>query len=163
MPLFSPPEQARFWIAVASAEHVRIGRARGFMQVCHGKHGPLARISPGDGLVYYSPVEQFGANAKYRCFTALGLVREGSPFQVDMGGGFTPFRREVDWLPIRETPIAPLLECLAFSSGKRNWGYALRFGLFEIPRGDFETLRQRMVVSLPREGRKDEVVRESPC
>ena len=35
------------WIAVASAEHVRRGRADGFMQVCHGKGGPLARIRAG--------------------------------------------------------------------------------------------------------------------
>ncbi len=25
------------WIAVASAEHVRLGHAHGFMQICHGK------------------------------------------------------------------------------------------------------------------------------
>lgn len=44
-----------FWVAVASAEHVRIGRKDGFMQVNHGKAAPLRRIKPGDGIVYYSP------------------------------------------------------------------------------------------------------------
>jgi hypothetical protein len=29
------------WIAVASAEHVRLGQAGGFMQVSHGKAAPL--------------------------------------------------------------------------------------------------------------------------
>ena len=29
------------WVAVASAEHVAIGRAQGFMQVGHGKGAPL--------------------------------------------------------------------------------------------------------------------------
>jgi hypothetical protein len=161
MPLFSTSAQARFWIAVASADHVRKGCAQGFMQVCHGKRGPLARVSHGDGVAYYSPTVQFGANAKYRCFTALGFVRPGSPYQVDKGWGFTPFRRDVDWLPARETAIAPLLECLAFSAGKRNWGYALRFGLFEITHGDFEILRERMVDNSPQERHKDGVHGES--
>ena len=43
----------RAWIAVASAEHVRLGRAQGFMQVCHGKGGPLRRTAPGDTVIYY--------------------------------------------------------------------------------------------------------------
>lgn len=46
---------SRNWVAVASAEHVRIGRAAGFMQVCHGKAAPLRRIKPGDRVAYYSP------------------------------------------------------------------------------------------------------------
>ena len=35
------------WIAIASAELVRIGRAQGFMQVCHGEAASLHRLSPG--------------------------------------------------------------------------------------------------------------------
>ena len=42
----------KYWIAVASAEHARRGKA-GFMQVNHGKKGPLQRIRAGDGVVYY--------------------------------------------------------------------------------------------------------------
>jgi hypothetical protein len=45
----------RYWIAVASAGHARRGRQAGFMQVCHGKGGPLRRLRAGDGIVYYSP------------------------------------------------------------------------------------------------------------
>lgn len=37
-----------FWIAVASAEHVRRGLAQGFMQVSHGKEAPLKRVRPGE-------------------------------------------------------------------------------------------------------------------
>ena len=32
----------RHWIVVGSAEHVRRGRAAGFIQACHGKRGPSA-------------------------------------------------------------------------------------------------------------------------
>ena len=42
---------SRNWLAVASANHVRKGRAEGFMQVCHGKLAPLRRIKPGDLVV----------------------------------------------------------------------------------------------------------------
>ncbi|WP_022704604.1 hypothetical protein [Pseudorhodobacter ferrugineus] len=43
------------WIGVASADHVAIGRAQGFMQVCHDKGSPLRRIKPGRAVISYSP------------------------------------------------------------------------------------------------------------
>ena len=81
---------------------------------------------------------------RLRSFTALGIVRSGAPYQVDMGGGFTPVRRDVDWASGRETPIDPLLGQLAFTSDRRNWGYQLRFGLIEIASGDFERIAVAM-------------------
>jgi hypothetical protein len=126
----------KHWVAVASAEHVRRGRREGFMQVCHGKAAPLRRMQPGDRVVYYSPTEQFQGKDKLRSFVAIGTVREGAPYQADMGGGFCPFRRDVAWASARETAIAPLLPTLAFSAGNRNWGYQLRFGLFEVSESD---------------------------
>ena len=124
------------WIAVASAEHVRQGRANGFMQVCHGKAAPLRRIHPGDYVIYYSPTEHFRGTDKLRHFTAIGTVKDGIPYQVEMDGGFCPYRRDVLWLPAQETPITPLLDQLDFSSGNRNWGYQFRVGLFEISERD---------------------------
>lgn len=52
------------WIAVASAEHVRNGRAQGFMQVCHCKAAPLRRLKLNHWVVYYSPTVTFGGNDK---------------------------------------------------------------------------------------------------
>lgn len=127
----------RNWIAVASAEHVRLGRANGFMQVCHGKAPPLRRIRPGDQVVYYSPTARFGERIPLQSFTAIGNVLTGEPYQVDMGDGFYPFRRDVRWLEANEVPIAPLLPRLEFSAGRKNWGYQMRFGLFEISEHDF--------------------------
>lgn len=134
----------RNWVAVASAEHVRIGRSQGFMQVCHGKAAPLRRIEPGDHVVYYSPTDGVGGNDRLQSFTAIGRIHDGLPYQADMGGGFNPFRRDVDWLAAEETPIKPLLEQLAFTSGKRNWGYQLRFGLFEISGQDMAVIAEAM-------------------
>lgn len=144
----SPPAEARptrFWIAVASANHARRGRA-GFMQVNHGKAAPLRRIAPGDGVVYYSPTETFGGTDKLQAFTLIGRVKEGDIYIGEMGGDFTPFRRDVAYAEAKETPIAPLLEQLEFTRGRRNWGYQMRFGLFEISAADFATIAAAMGV-----------------
>lgn len=133
-----------YWIAVASAEHVRRGRTAGFMQVNHGKAAPLRRVKPGDGVVYYSPTTVLGEKDGLQAFTAIGIVREGEPYQGDMGAGFTPFRRDVAWAKAEEAPIKPLLDRLDFTAAKSNWGYQLRFGLFEIGDHDFRVIAEAM-------------------
>jgi hypothetical protein len=137
------------WVAVASAEHVRIGRSRGFMQVCHGKAAPLRRITPGDHVVYYSPTEAFCGKGKLQAFTAIGIVKLGAPYQVDMGGGFRPFRRDVQWREAVETPIRPLLDHLTFVAENKNWGYQLRFGLFQIGDDDMRAIAHAMHAEIP--------------
>lgn len=139
----------RHWIAVACADHVRIGRAAGFMQVCHGKAAPLRRLHAGDLVAYYSPGETMAGPRDLQAFTALGVVAAGPANQADMGGGFHPFRRDISWLAARETPIRPLLERLAFTAAKRNWGYQLRFGLVEIAAGDMRLIAEAMAATLP--------------
>jgi hypothetical protein len=68
-----------YWIAVASAEHVRGGRDEGFMQVSHGKAAPLQRIKPDDRVVYYSPAVTLGGKDGLQSFTAIGKVKVASP------------------------------------------------------------------------------------
>jgi hypothetical protein len=135
---------SRSWIAVASAEHVRLGRELGFMQVGHGKAAPLRRVLPGDRIAYYSPTVELGGKDKLQAFTAVGVVREGDPYEADMGGGFHPFRRDVTWLKSNETPIRPLLDRLEFSAGVRNWAYQFRFGLFAISEHDMDVISSAM-------------------
>jgi EVE domain len=132
------------WIAVASANHVAIGRAEGFAQVNHGKSAPLRRMAAGDLLAYYSPVTTYGGTDRLQAFTALGRIRPGEPYQGQMGEGFTPFRRDVDWLPATQAAIAPLLERLEFTQGRRNWGYAFRFGLFSVSDADMSRIAAAM-------------------
>lgn len=135
----------RNWIAVASAEHVRIGRRGGFMQVCHGKAAPLKRLRGGDGVAYYSPTEVFQASQKLQAFTAIGVVRDRDPYRATVSGNFHPYRRDVQWHPAAEAPIRPLATELAFMA-KRNWGYQLRFGLFEISAEDMALIAAAMGV-----------------
>ncbi len=137
-----------FWIGVAAAEHVRRGLAEGFMQVSHGKIAPLRRIKPGDRVVYYSPSLVFSGKDKLQAFTAIGLVRDGEPYQSDMGNGFCPYRRDVAWLAAQDAPIKPLLPSLEFSAGRSNWGYAFRFGLVAIGEPDFNRIAIAMQVDL---------------
>ena len=145
----SPAARAqRHWIAVASAEHVRLGRAQSFMQVCHGKPAPLRRVQPGDRVVYYSPKERFAGNDKLQAFTAAGVVCAGEVHAVDMGGGFRPFRRDVCWFETHDAPIRELLPRLEFASAAPNWGAKLRFGLFDISQGDMTTVLEAMGVDV---------------
>lgn len=139
----APRRQQKFWIAVASAEHARRGRA-GFMQVCHGKEAPLKRLHKGDGIVYYSPTETFKGKDRLQAFTLIGYVRDERVYSVDMGEGFVPCRRDVDYAEAEQAPIRPFLDRLDLTRGRPDWGYRLRFGLVEITRNDFFTIAGAM-------------------
>jgi EVE domain len=138
---------SRFWIGVASANHVRIGRKDGFMQLGHGKVAPLKRVSAGDGFIYYSPTIEYGVADNFKSFVAIGRVKPGEPYLGDMGNGFKPYRRHVDWFASQESPIWPLLPALDFTAGKKNWGFQLRFGLFEISQHDWQMVMAAMQAS----------------
>lgn len=135
----------KFWLAVASGEHVEHGYSGNFMQVCHGKRAPLTRMKPGDGIVYYSPSMDFMKKERLMAFTAIGHLAEGEPYQFDMGGGFIPFRRNVIWLSNYKCPISTLQDILEFTSGNKNWGYQLRFGVLEISEHDFISILNEMI------------------
>ena len=139
-------ERRSYWLVVASAEHVRIGRQHGFMQVNHGKRAPLKRIKPGDGVVYYSPSVRMGERDGFQSFTAIGFVREGEPYLAEMGCG-KAYRKDVDWFDAPEQPLRPLLGWLDFTQDK-NWGYKLRFGLVELGQSDFEFLEEILMSEL---------------
>lgn len=132
------------WIAVASAEHVQKGRLSGFMQVCHGKGSPLRRMKPNDWVVYYSPTITFRGKDKLQSFTALGQIIDREPYQVDMGNGFCPFRRDVLWFDAQEALITPLLNQLDLTKNKKNWGYQFRFGLLAINDHDMQLIIKAM-------------------
>lgn len=131
------------WIAVASATHARRGCAEpgaGYMQVCHGKVAPLRRVKPGDRVAYYAPTVTMGASDRLQAFVSLGLVKPGEPYAFDMGGGFVPFRKGVDYVAAREAPIAPLLDHFDFVQDRARWGSAFRFGLFAVSDHDMRLI-----------------------
>ena len=138
----------RCWVAVASADHVARGYAGGFMQVCHGKQGPLKRVKPNDLVVYYSPTFTYQQKDTCQSFTALGHVTSAEPYQVVMSENFMPYRHDVAWLSQQHCPIRPLLQTLSFTRNNSRWGYQFRLGLFEIPFEDMQVIAHQMGVEL---------------
>ena len=137
------------WIAVACADHVALGVAGGFMQVCHGKAAPLRRMRPGQHVAYYSPTEAFRGHQLLQAFTAIGIIRDSEPYCFDMGGGFRPWRRDVDWLVGQSANIRPLLEKLEFATGRGSGrGFPLRFGVLAVSDADMAVIAFAMSARL---------------
>jgi hypothetical protein len=138
----------KYWIGVASREHVLWGVAGGFAQVCHGKIGPLNRMKQGDWIMYYSPVEIFGQKDACRRFTAIGKIAVGEPYAFAMSKDFVPWRRNVDFVSCDEVAIEPLLDSLSFILDKGRWGFLFRSGCFEIQEKDFLKIAHAMGVKI---------------
>jgi hypothetical protein len=143
-----------YWIGVVSRSHVERGVAGGFAQLNHGKAGPLERMQPGDGLVYYSPRTDFPDGEPVQAFTAIGRVATGAIFQAEEADA-TFFRREVRYLPAAEAPIKPLIDDLSFIRSKQHWGAAFRFGFLRVPEEDFARIATAMGRDLARDFEHD--------
>ena len=121
-----------------------IGVKGGFIQLNHGKRAPLQRLSASDGVVFYSPRTSYPDGEPLQAFTAIGRVKTGEVYQVEMEPGFVPWRRNVEFVECVHTPIRPLIDQLRFIKNKQRWGYVFRFGLFEISERDFELIKRAM-------------------
>lgn len=97
--------KTRYWIGVASRDHVIKGVQGEFAQLCHGKKTPLKKMNTGDLLIYYSSKKSLKENKPYQKFTAIGRVVGDNVYQVDMGNGFMPFRRNIDFIRCEETSM----------------------------------------------------------
>jgi EVE domain len=81
-------EARRHWVIVASRDHARRGLSGGFVMANHGKRAPLARMSPKDGILIYSPTTTYPDGEPLRAMTIVGEVigSEPEPSQVIPGG-----------------------------------------------------------------------------
>lgn len=134
----------RYWIGVASKEHVQRGVLGGFAQVCHGKAGQLNQMKEGDWIVYYSPTLKFGEKEPCQSFTAIGKILSGDPYLFAMSEDFIPWRRNVSFVRSNDAPIKELLEGLSFIKDKQKWGFPFRRGCFEISQNDFQIIARAM-------------------
>ncbi|WP_241668166.1 EVE domain-containing protein [Pedococcus bigeumensis] len=130
----------RCWVNTVSLDHVRGGVAGGFTQADHGARTRLARLRPGDRLVFYSPRQSYPDGAPLQAFTAHGVVTGLEPYRVEVSDTFHPWRLAIDFEPLAQAPIRPLLGELSFIKDPAKWGFAFRRGLFEIPADDFDTI-----------------------
>lgn len=135
----------RFWLGIAVSEHVARGVAGGFCQLCHGKALPLRRMSAGDWIIYYSPRLRMRDLAPYQQFTAIACIADDAVYQVQMAENFTPWRRNVHFLPARPVAIHPLLDQLEVTSGNVAWGQAFRYGHLPLSAADFRLLAGMML------------------
>lgn len=138
----------RYWIAVASRQHVLKGVEGGFCQVCHGKKSPLQQMEEGDWIAYYSPTEIFGERTPCRRFTAIGQIRAHLPYLAAMSSDFTPWRRDVSFVAAQEAEIEPLISRFSFVRDPKNWGLPFRRGCFSVPQADFELIACAMGIAI---------------
>jgi hypothetical protein len=134
----------RYWMLVASKNHVLHGIEEGIAQACHGKPQPLKRMNVGDGIIYYSPKFEFEKNIPCQEFTAIGMVSGEEVYPFDMGNGFIPYRRNIQYLDANPVQIKLLIDKLQFITDKKQWGYKFRFGAFEISEIDFHLIAKEM-------------------
>ena len=129
------------WLGVVSREHVMRGVGLGIAQVSHGKRPPLARMRPGDWLVYYSPRERLGDGPALKAFTAIGQVADDEIWQADEGS-FKPWRRRIAYLA--DVTDAPITDLALGLTAEPTWGNQLRRGLLELSDHDLEKIRTAM-------------------
>jgi hypothetical protein len=139
----------RYWIDVAAKDHVARGVAGGFCQIGHGKAAPLKRMASGDWIIYYSSKMSLDRDELCQQFTALGRITGAAPYLFEMSPTFAPYRRDVKFEKATDAAIRPMLAELDFIKEKSRWGYAFRFGHFEIQRADFERLAMAMLSHVP--------------
>jgi hypothetical protein len=128
---------ARFWVNTISLDHVELGVEGGFTQADHGRDTRLRRLHRGDGIAFYSARTAVGTGRPLQRFTALGVVADDEPYQVEVGPDVRPWRRRVDFEQVVAVPIRPLLPALVFIEDEDRWGLPFRRGLFEVQAADF--------------------------
>lgn len=137
--------EPKYWVIVASKDHVKSGIASGFAQACHGKAAPLKRMRKGDFILYYSGKQTMGKTDLCQQFTAIGKVIDDETYQFEASEDFCPSRRNIEFLPGKDISILPLISELDFIQNKKSWGYPFRFGFFEIKQHDFNLISSQMI------------------
>ncbi|MEA5138671.1 EVE domain-containing protein [Arcicella rigui] len=137
--------KTKYWVIVASKDHVKNGIAEGFAQACHGKASPLRRMKKGDFILYYSGKLVLGKEEKCQEFTAIGQVKDDEVYQFQMSPDFCPSRRNITFFEHQDLSILPLINDLDFIQNKKSWGYPFRFGFFEINEHDFQVISSKML------------------
>lgn len=137
----------RYYLGVASLDHVREAVEGGFCQFAHGKMAAVTNLAPGDWVVYYSPGETIGGDSNVQAFTAIGEINGTFDRALSRArhGDATHFRRSVKYHPMAEhAAVRPLLHDLSFVTDPQRWGVAFRTSKREISRADFTIIASAM-------------------
>ena len=134
----------KFWVVVTSRDHALDGANESVVQVNHGKHGPLKRMSAGDKVLFYAGKAVYGQKELCQRFVALAILADDHIFQYEVSANFKPYRRNAVYRNVKEADIRPLINSLAFIKDKEKWGYIFRTGFFEINTHDFDLIESHM-------------------
>ncbi|KAL9654259.1 hypothetical protein ABK040_010291 [Willaertia magna] len=143
--------RTRYWLIVASKDHVSKGKELGIAQACHGKDGPLKRMKTGDRVVYYSSKLVFENGSTKtnicQCFTAIGTIsNQDTPYQVEMTPTFKPWRINVNYdKDSKIVNIKSMIDKLSFIENKKSWGMYFRGGFRELSEDDFNVIETEMI------------------
>ncbi|MDV3559511.1 EVE domain-containing protein [Elizabethkingia anophelis] len=137
--------EIKYWIIVASKDHVKSGVEQGIAQACHGKVAPLKRLRKGDFVVFYSGKKTLEKPESCQEFTAIGQVKDEEVYPFQMTENFCPSRRRIDFFESTDISILPLINDLSFIQNKKSWGYPFRYGFLEIKKHDFDLISSQML------------------
>lgn len=132
----------KYWIGVASKDHVMLGVRGEFCQLCHGKKAPLSRMKVGDLLLYYSPKQEMNAQKPYQKIVACARIKSNEIYQVKMNADFIPYRMDVNYQNTNQE--VSLDELNQFSEWKAVRS-RLRYGHFEISESLFYAIYHLMI------------------
>src|SRR3546814_15854 len=99
----------RYWITVATQEHIRRGQTNSFLQIGHGKRTILARIKQDDWVIFYAPKVSLSDKTPIESFIAMGQAVDSDIAKVMVTAEYQPYRRRFIYAPIVPVPIEPLL------------------------------------------------------
>ncbi|WP_086313468.1 hypothetical protein A5821_000973 [Enterococcus sp. 7F3_DIV0205] len=130
-----------YWIGVASKDHVTLGVAGGFCQLCHGKSAPLNKMKAGDWLIYYAPKQSLKTKEPCQEFVAIGQILPGVAYSFEMSPDFIPVRKDIKFIEnIKPVPLQALADLPLWQEYRSR----LRFGHFQIPKELFDFIASGM-------------------
>lgn len=138
-----------WWLGVASRDHVAAAVEGSFAQLGHGKRSAVAALEAGDGIIYYAPRTRMKGGEPVQSFVAIGKVRSGDPYPVEMNENFEAYRVDVDYLSAKEADIHPLLDKLDFTKDLGSkWGVAVRTSKRRLKSADAKRIVEAMGADL---------------
>ncbi|WP_156851634.1 EVE domain-containing protein [Bartonella refiksaydamii] len=121
----------KHWIAVISRAHARFAAEFGFLQVCHGKAGPLRKTSKGDEAFIYCPRCEIGTGQVIQTIEFQCIFKDDHIYQVKQAPNFVPFRKDVIFNKQAQSVILKEIQGLEFLTNP-HWGMLAQRDFFEI-------------------------------
>ncbi len=133
----------KYWIGVASLNHILRGAELGLFGIGHGQRQPLEQMAPGDNIVFYAPKIDHTKTGKaniYQKFKGFGTLLDQPIFSEEIAGTCV-FRRRILFEGIEQSaPIQPLIDQLDFIPNKAKWGFPLMRGYVQISQSDWDLI-----------------------